>query len=930
MDLIKHVFFVILSLLYTCNAYSFSTYEAELALIKQSQNASSANKKYQQLIQSNKLTTQQTIELAQEVIKRYYLEANYTRASILIEQLIVKADRDKLEQQSATLYKQLGIIEQAKQNYRHAISQYLVSLVHYESMSHYLPQAHIHNNIALCYSALGQYQLALNHLNLAKPLYLKYGTRQDEVDLKLNYAQLESHLGRHQQAVNTYTQLNDYYQSTNDEVSQAIVNGNLAVSLHNLNRFDEAIDAANNALVYYQQQNNIAKQIEQLINLADINVSKKSYDLALVHLEKIALFDIQLQTEVRFNTHFLKARIHLERLTFKLANKEALQALSIAKSVDNLRLENLILEQLILISAANHDINIAQNYSRQRKDIIKQLQANKANQNLEKASLFQQSESLKEKVDAFKREKHIHELQQAAMEQRQMFVYIAMILIVFLFISIYRRYTQKRSQEELHRLVKVRTQALEDTSAELRNANLIKSQFLANMSHEIRTPLTAVIGHSEAIINNNYDRNTVHSYIKIINKNGHHLLDLINDILDISRIEANKLTLELETICLRDFIAEIDSMFAIQAKQKGIRFTLRNFTCEQLHLHVDQFRLKQILLNLCSNAIKFTSRGDVILTVEETTYGLKFIITDTGIGMDETQLNEIFDCFSQGDNTISRRFGGSGLGLSLSEQLANLMNSSISVQSEVGKGSEFTLHLKVEKTFKESKKTESGNVKSAPSSFIGHVLLAEDHPDNRELISRILEHLGLDVTNVENGQQAVDQCLQKQFDLVLLDIQMPIKNGIDALLELKALNYPSPIVAITANAMTHEVAEYISIGFNDHIKKPLERKQLIKILKQYLPQSNSDIDTLEMVQTDDLLAKFKASFPSEITLLEQCHAQSQWQEIGEQAHKLRGAASMFKLHSLEEAAHYLEQTIKFNDYDVVPEAVEGVIYCMQK
>jgi CheY-like chemotaxis protein len=337
------------------------------------------------------------------------------------------------------------------------------------------------------------------------------------------------------------------------------------------------------------------------------------------------------------------------------------------------------------------------------------------------------------------------------------------------------------------------------------------------------------------------------------------------------------------------------------------------------------------LLNLCSNAVKFTDSGSVTLSVRETFNGVQFNVIDTGIGMEEKHLEQVFDSFSQGDSSISRRFGGSGLGLCLSEQLANLMQGSISVTSEINKGSEFILHLNVPKLTLEQQPTLK-RMTTAPI-FEGRVLLAEDHPDNRELITRFLTQLGLTVVAVENGLKAVEECNKSFFDIVLLDIQMPVLNGIDALKQLKENGFTKPIIAITANTMQHEISSYLEQGFFDHIKKPLDQKYFISTLSKYLNQchKNSEISNIKVskiIENTDLVERFIANLAKEKTHLSDLYQTQNWHELQNQLHKLRGAAAIFEFYEIESAADYFEKAIKFNDEQAYQAAYEGINFAL--
>ena len=329
-----------------------------------------------------------------------------------------------------------------------------------------------------------------------------------------------------------------------------------------------------------------------------------------------------------------------------------------------------------------------------------------------------------------------------------------------------------------------------------------------------------------------------------------HLLQLINDILDLSKIEANKFELVNSQQDLHDIVNKLNDMFVEQAQRKNLSFTITHQLPHPFIIDVDGLRLKQILINLCSNAIKFTSEGWVSLDISIINKTLLFTITDTGIGMSNEQMSKVFNIFTQGDNSISRRFAGSGLGLFLSEQLAKVMSGSISVESQLNYGSTFILKLPFGEIY--PKLTSSQINENEPAKlinetqYIGKILLADDHDDNRRLIARLLTKIGLEVIEACNGIEAVSLCIKHQPNIILLDIQMPKMDGIETLAKLKELGCNKPIYALTANAMSHEIAHYLALGFAGHLKKPIERDVFLSTIAQHLLLSKKTPNTKQV------------------------------------------------------------------------------------
>jgi signal transduction histidine kinase/ligand-binding sensor domain-containing protein/CheY-like chemotaxis protein/HPt (histidine-containing phosphotransfer) domain-containing protein len=501
-----------------------------------------------------------------------------------------------------------------------------------------------------------------------------------------------------------------------------------------------------------------------------------------------------------------------------------------------------------------------------------------------------------------------------------MLVFYACLVLLGVYYYLQR---QKRSVIKLERQVAEKTAAIALESSKLASANQIKTLFLANMSHEIRTPLTTVIGQAEAIICRDVDPNDIYKEVEIIHDSSLYLLALLNDILDLTKIEENKFALELAPLNLHGLLKNIDTMFSLQAKVKGLSFSLIEDLPVPFVVNVDSLRLKQILINLCSNAIKFTVEGHVCLKISAEEDKLLFNIEDTGIGISESQIQQIFASFTQGDSSIRRRFGGSGLGLHLSNQLAGLMGGSISVKSELNKGSVFTFSIPVTAI---SPDTELFHAKSATdvsipeNLFSGKILLAEDHLDNRRLIARLLRRLGLTVLMAGDGFEAIELYLEHSPNVILLDIQMPNMDGIQAYKELRDLGCTQPIFALTANAMTNEIEEYLALGFDGYIKKPIDRQLLVAIIAKHF---SSKVDEAEVraeailgkVDMSDLVIKFRNSLATEQQQFIQHGKNKDLDKLAKQAHSLCGAAQLFGFSQLSDEAAKLETSIKNNNND---------------
>lgn len=402
--------------------------------------------------------------------------------------------------------------------------------------------------------------------------------------------------------------------------------------------------------------------------------------------------------------------------------------------------------------------------------------------------------------------------------------------------------TARKQAEE-----QARNALIEKGEAEI--ASQAKSMFLANMSHEIRTPLTAIIGFSEALLDVNQSMAERFEGIQIINRAGQHLLTIINDILDLSKIEAGRLEAERVPVQLFSPVEEVSTLARLQADSKGIGFAVEPvFPLPKMVLS-DPVRIRQILFNLISNAIKFTEQGSVILRIsfDKVAEELGLAVCDTGIGISPEQLSRMFQPFSQADTSTTRRFGGTGLGLVLSKQLAEMLGGTITVTSTLGVGSCFYFTLKtgpVDSLIESSDQIPLQHQVTVQdekkSHFKGSILVAEDNPDNQRLISLNAHRLGAELIMVENGELAVEAAFSRPFDLILMDMQMPVMDGLTATRLLREKGYRGPIVALTANATTKDMQNCMNAGCDGFLTKPLERGRFSETLSKYLKLASEE------------------------------------------------------------------------------------------
>ncbi|MDK2597062.1 CHASE domain-containing protein [Pseudoalteromonas obscura] len=403
----------------------------------------------------------------------------------------------------------------------------------------------------------------------------------------------------------------------------------------------------------------------------------------------------------------------------------------------------------------------------------------------------------------------------------------------------------RNQMEEYAQKIEFDSWAIEDARDKAEEATRLKSKFLANMSHEIRTPLSGVMGLLQ-LVSDTELTSEQHEYIELAHSSANSLLTIINDILDLSKVEAGRLEIESRSFCIYEKVKGVQQTYQLLAHEKGLAFEFQSNLQQKVEIIGDEVRILQIINNLMNNALKFTKSGKInlitnLIDLTGRDAKLEIKVSDTGIGVDKHLLSNLFDAFEQADSSTSREFGGTGLGLTISRKLAELMNGNITVESEVGVGTTFTCTLATEMS-QNQRSNEPATATQKITLFDGITgLIVEDNPVNQMIAKKVLDGLGVETVIVGNGQEALDalNSAGTHFDIVFMDCMMPIMDGYEASQLIKADDHLSsiPIIAMTANAMQGDREKCIAAGMDEYISKPLNKHVLEAVLQNIFQSS---------------------------------------------------------------------------------------------
>jgi signal transduction histidine kinase/CheY-like chemotaxis protein/HPt (histidine-containing phosphotransfer) domain-containing protein len=516
---------------------------------------------------------------------------------------------------------------------------------------------------------------------------------------------------------------------------------------------------------------------------------------------------------------------------------------------------------------------------------------------------------------------------------------------------VYRRYNNElicvnneliSYQGHLEEQVAKRTAELKKARDIAEQANRLKSRFVFNISHEIRTPMNGLIGFCEAILDSE-EVDDIHNYARTILKESEVLLTLINDLLDVAKIEAGKMELDIHAFDLWGLLEEISSVTEVRTRRKGLEFNIDMNEEIPRYVRGDSLRLRQILVNLISNSLKFTDTGSIKVKVQcletnKQSSQLRFSVIDTGIGIPKEKQSRIFESFTQADVSTTRKYGGTGLGTSIARQLIGLMKGAIGLESEPGKGSTFWFEVTLETTTAAQVRAEMSAGAAAPVSLdhqVGKILLADDYMTNQQIIKLFLEQEGHNLVIVENGLEAVKACQDHKFDLIFMDLQMPQMDGAEATKLIRQSGSPNanvPIIALTASGEASTQQLCLQSGMSDFLVKPIRRNVLISVVDRWLTAINTaeqakaakvlnaktasgplpidlemitkELEEKELIQ--ELLMEFLHTTQDQLRVIGEAIERKDFQTIRQESHNLQGGAGSLAAGPLADLAGDLE------------------------
>ena len=727
-------------------------------------------------------------------------------ARLVFNEAIKAAENSGYVKGEAVALKNKGISHDVQGNSNQAVIFYQESLVLLESLNDTLGISRIKNNLGIAYKNLNDLETARRFYDESIRLKNLLGDIRGVSYGLNNIGEIYQRLGNNSEALNYFTRSYSILDSINDDRGRSITLSNLGISNLEMGKNELAIN-------YLRQSMKIDEVLEDyysisysyiLLGKAYLNTNQLARGLDAIGKAETLAKEISA-LKVYYDSQVVKAQLlkRTNQLT-DLAN---------------------LYEHILVLSDSLAQLNLVEETAKM----------NAIYESREKERLIQELES----------ESILNE--QLITTQKRAFRWslVAVVLLILLLIIVYGFYRKVGAKNiELKIKIKERDAAKEEAE----HANQAKSQFLAQMSHEIRTPLNAIIGYTDQIMETDLQK-PQRKHLEIVNESALGLLGIINGILDLSKLEAGKLELIIEPTDLIELCDHVVQMTSFRASQKNLDLKLVPVDKKYQYVLADDTRLRQVLVNLLANAVKFTEEGEIELKIEVIDESssekslFRFSVRDTGIGIKPENMERIFHAFSQEDVSTTRKYGGTGLGLSISNTLLSLMDSELKVVSTPNEGSTFSFEVPLMLTSKPKEK--SNTLKEENDKVVSEddrikVLVAEDNATNMVLVKMMLKKAlpNAKIIEVENGQQAVHQFDEEQPDIILMDVQMPEMDGYTASREIrkKETGQRTPIVAITAGSMTADKEKCYEAGMDDFISKPIINDALTLALRKWLAE----------------------------------------------------------------------------------------------
>lgn len=699
------------------------------------------------------------------------------------------------------------------------------------------------NERAISFESLGNYMQALNDYFTALKLYEKVNDDRGVMHELMNIGLIYQYQKKYNQAISLYNRALKIGERIKDEEGGISAYNNLAIVYLEQKKFDQALTCFTKVLLFDLGTGDSANIADSYNNIGVVNQGLKKQDEALKYYEASLRIKYSLNDyEGYANTCNNVASLYLDQKSPKTLDwlKKAAE-IGLKHKLNAIMLENYRIARLYYTN--NSDYRNALEYA----DLHYALQ-----DSMKLGELAFQTENVQKQYELEKGAKELVIKDAEILERKyKEWIYLLVVFVVVI-AAMYLYYTMRKTktmnvQLNLHKeeIVKINSHLVqknneaEKARLDAEEAVKAKSQFLSVMSHEIKTPLNAIIGIAH-LLGENDPRQDQKENINVLQRSSDNLLTLLNDILDYNEIESGKVKAEFVDFELKQQVNQLFNLFKAKAQHKAIDLILEYDDRIPGRLTGDSFHLNQILLNLMSNAVKFTSKGLVKLivklnSVNENDCTLDFCISDTGIGIPQHKLDTIFDPFTQADSKTTRQFGGTGLGLSISKKLLGIFHTELHVKSQVNAGSEFSFTIKLNRSENKAVADSSNHISETPGDLTGRrILVVEDNTVNVFVIRQFLTRWNAEITIAENGEQAINKYSQQKHDVVLMDLHMPVMDGFEATKQILSIDPYAKIIAITA---THEeeIKEQIRVaGMLDIILKPFQPDDLVKKIRQVL------------------------------------------------------------------------------------------------